>query len=502
MDVTIQYYTDDGELRTITVPNRAKDRQNILDGEGAPEGTVSGQKGAIYQDLTNGAVYVKQFDATDINGWSQLISESDLEEVLAQGSSNPEGQVTLPKGALYIDRQTASLYIKTTATGNTGWKLISADTSLLALKNLSNLSEEGEAHFANPSLSNLSSTGQAVLDSKELLENKTNVLNSSSTINQYPTAKVVYDTIVETTTPLADRDLSNLNVEGERHFIGMDQVRDCILEAPNGLPSRSGNTITLLANTILLCTSGVTSTKARNQVRVKISNAVSVTESYTSSTGIIDATVWYNHTDGNLTYSADSKYFRQVAQPTVSGNAVWFNPNTNLYKITNNSGSTWTTKSMCEIAKFTTNTSGAIASFWAYHPIVVATQDEIDNLDRRITEKSSFYEYTSGGEFKERFVTYCNTLNTNISTVSNNTNHASDLWLYSTPAYPYLPMTTQTSGTSHTFTTGGVVICTEATNVTVGQGAASLVFTNFVGMLPVGTGAVVSTTKSSYFANY
>ena len=92
-------------------------------------------------------------------------------------------------------------------------------------------------------------------------------------------------------------------------------------------------------------------------------------------------------------------------------------------------------------------------------------------------------------------------MNTNISSTSKG-DYEDAIWLYSSPVMPYVPLTTQTSGTSYTFNNGGMVICTSATNVTVGQGNASLTFTGFVGVLPVSMGSVVTTSKSSYFANY
>lgn len=384
MDVTIQYYDDEGILQTITIPNRAKDRAYILNGNGSPEGSKSAAKGSIYQDLTNGDAYVKQSTSTDDIGWSKFISASDLEDFLVQGSGSPEGSVTLPKGVLYVDRASAALYMKTTATGNTGWAMISADTSALANRDLSNLTTAGEGHFANLSLNNLNATGQALISGKENSANKiiefiTSGQGANVDNTHYPSAKLAYDTIMNTTNLLANRDLSNLNTEGERRFVGMDQVRDCILEASGGLPSSSGNIITLPAGTILLCANGVTNTNAVNNTRVTLGSALSVSEAYTATDGVLNATVFYNNTSSSLFYIKSSQYFRQIYAPSGFTEMLWYNPSDNTYKHTSDSGTTWTTYSMAEIGRFSTTETGAIDKFYPYHPIVVSTQDEVIN---------------------------------------------------------------------------------------------------------------------------
>ena len=146
-NVTLQYYDETGKLNTITIPNRAMDRAYILNGSGQPEGFVSGQAGALYQDLTNGDVYIKQVSASDVNGWQKIICLADLENSISKGAGSPEGVVVRNKGALYIDTNASSMYIKSSSTGNTGWELISIDTSALANTDLSNLTPLGEEHL-------------------------------------------------------------------------------------------------------------------------------------------------------------------------------------------------------------------------------------------------------------------------------------------------------------------------------------------------------------------
>lgn len=215
-DVSFQMFNESGELETYTIPNRAKDMQNIMNGEGNPEGSVSASMGVIYQDLENAKLFIKETPVGN-EGWSQVATQDYLNTIFLRGLGSPEGVVVASKGVLYVDANDASLYIKSTITGNTGWILLAIDVDVTNLANtsLSNLSFEGQEVLnqranvslsnlslagqevlnqrANISLSNLSLTGQAVLNAKENISNKVESLSSASTHAQYPSAKCVYD---------------------------------------------------------------------------------------------------------------------------------------------------------------------------------------------------------------------------------------------------------------------------------------------------------------------
>jgi hypothetical protein len=301
-----------------------------------------------------------------------------LEDFIIQGAGSPEGTISAPKGVLYIDRTNAALYLKSTSTGNTDWILISADTANLANKDLSNLSEIGSAHFANPSLSNLNATGSALINSKENVSNKTTAINSSSTDVQYPTAKAVYDLVGSGTLDSANKSLSNLNQTGEDKFVHtLSQVRDCIFKAPNGLPSVSGNIISLPSGTVLLCANGVDDDNAVKNEKVTTASALSISVSWTEAKSGV---VIFNGTNNSLIYFNEDDFFKVIVAPGGSVNMLWYNPNTNEYKVTSNSGSTWTTIKAAEIGRFTTNSSGTINSFYPYHPLRVAMEDDLNNI--------------------------------------------------------------------------------------------------------------------------
>ena len=79
LDVTFERYNDAGVLEDITLPNRAKDRTNVLTGAGSPNSVVSASAGALYLDITNLDLYYKA-TGSDAYGWIKLYSTYNLKE--------------------------------------------------------------------------------------------------------------------------------------------------------------------------------------------------------------------------------------------------------------------------------------------------------------------------------------------------------------------------------------------------------------------------------------
>jgi len=76
-DITIQIFDENGALQDYTIPNRAKDFNYIKNGQESPEATLVAVKGTLYQDLTNAQLYIKS-SATGNTGWNRLLTEADL----------------------------------------------------------------------------------------------------------------------------------------------------------------------------------------------------------------------------------------------------------------------------------------------------------------------------------------------------------------------------------------------------------------------------------------
>ena len=113
MDVQLEFYDVDGNAHTYVIPNRAKDKSYITNGEYAdPSDNVSAPIGTLYQSTTTGDVYIKMI-GEGATGWIKMISQSDLDRIIVQkaGDPNETGEVRA-FGTLYIDISTGYMYMR------------------------------------------------------------------------------------------------------------------------------------------------------------------------------------------------------------------------------------------------------------------------------------------------------------------------------------------------------------------------------------------------------
>lgn len=303
MEVTFQMFDKAGVLQTYTIPNRAKDFTYLLHGEGNPENNVVGDMGSLYQDTLNGNVYIKQIPGGK-TGWNLLLTQNVLDSYLLRGSGSPEGSTEATKGVLYVDDTNYALYMKTTTSGNTGWLLLTANTSVLANTNL-----------------------------------------------------------------------SNLTAVGENKFLGSTRLGDCILAAPNGVASHSGNQVILPHGTVALAANGLTSTNALNNKQIEITIGISSTISWsTQEVGI----ALYDESNTLLRCCKAINFYNTDSTPTISTSSdIWYNPLNNTYSYVN--ANSWETAVMVRVAKFETDSSGDISSFYPEYPVKLATMADINN---------------------------------------------------------------------------------------------------------------------------
>lgn len=385
MDVTLQMYDEAGVLQTYTIPNRAKDRANVLSGEGSPEGRVEGDKGVIYQDLQNGDLYIKII-AGGSAGWTKFVTSSEMQDILIEGIGSPEEVVVADRGTLYVDKPGATLYIKGTTEGSTGWVMISANTESLADRDLSNLSAEGERHFAKPDFSNISSVAQAMFDVKENVANKITSVSASSNNTRYPTAKAVYTFVTNSIANFADRDLSNVTTEAEIKFLGNNKLGNGVLEATTPIYREGeGNIIVLPINTKLLCTNGLNANGTyKNEVISIEGDPINGTiPNVASKNGFI----FYDYTTNLLRTPEEANYFYGTTTPALTMGAVWFNPVENVYYTVQEVGGSnvWAPSVIAEIGKWTTTSAGILDKLEPYRPMRLI-DTESRELDHSVIE--------------------------------------------------------------------------------------------------------------------
>lgn len=380
MDVTFKMYGEDGILQTYTIPNRAKDMAHLLNGEGSPEGNIYGSLGDIYQDLANGVLYIKE--TPDGNeGWSAFATQDYLETFILKGVGSPEGNIVANKGALYVDENSAGLYIKSTVTGNTGWVLISANTTVLADTSLSNLTTAGENHFANPSLSNLSTAGNTILDGKEVKSNKVTSITSSSTDTEYPSAKATYNLVSSSVTGFANTNLSNLTDTGNRKFIDWGYVKDCVISAPNGVVTKVDNfSYTIPQGMVLLGANGKTADNKYNNTVVILETACpGVTTGLTSTSGYI----FYDYSNNTARTCTKANFIESNTEPlTIGSGKIWFDSDdyTYHYVVEGGAGGTsyWDMAIMTMVGEFEVDSNGYLSKIFPRYPLTLANTRDVN----------------------------------------------------------------------------------------------------------------------------
>ena len=181
-NVTFEMFDESGVLREYTVKNLALSNKYRVTGNGDPEGNVIAKRGTIYQDLASGNLYIKRIEDGN-EGWAKLINKAFLDTYILQGNTNPNGVVSAATGTLYVDMDSATLYICIDETQKE-WSSVSP--SFL--------------DYASRDLDNITTAGMNVIKDTIVtqLGVKTTNVASGSTNGQIPTAKAVYDSVYVT----------------------------------------------------------------------------------------------------------------------------------------------------------------------------------------------------------------------------------------------------------------------------------------------------------------
>ena len=101
MDIIIERYDENGVLRKYVVPNRAKDKDNVITGHGTPEGVVPATIGKLYIDLDSNYLYYKTEGSTTSptsSGWLLILTTANSSDIYQE--RNEKGQ---PNGYAGLD---------------------------------------------------------------------------------------------------------------------------------------------------------------------------------------------------------------------------------------------------------------------------------------------------------------------------------------------------------------------------------------------------------------
>lgn len=136
-------------------------------------------------------------------------------------------------------------------------------------------------------------------------------------------------TAIEEGTPSganANTDLSNLTDEGEKHFLNKTQITNCMLEAPNGIATYSGTTVTVQEGTNYLFPNGRNSNNTlQNTTFTAASNITGTMSGSTAGTFVVFVT-----SESSLIFANNINYFITSTEPTAlndtTSQGVWYNP--------------------------------------------------------------------------------------------------------------------------------------------------------------------------------
>ena len=247
----------------------------------------------------------------------------------------------------------------------------------------------GEGHFANPSLSNLSTAGNAIINGKEDVSNKKTTISSASNDTEYPSAKAVYTYVSNSVDGLANTSLSNLTSQGKLKFIDWSHLRDCVLAAgANGaLVHKDGNSIKIPAEMIMLGANGLTADKRFNNALVIVSTEQELSG---AQVGVSDQEFYILcQADPESGYTSilprkckKSNFFVSTEEPSLSEiigvvDYIWYNPAENQYYfVPDPDGDVpryWSPAVMTLIGEFYVNALGSLSSVTAYNPLELVT---------------------------------------------------------------------------------------------------------------------------------
>lgn len=184
------------------------------------------------------------------------------------------------------------------------------------------------------------------------------------------------------------------------NYIGYDRLTvGYILSAPNGVPSvsfsGSAATVTIKGGTQSIVPSGMTADNIHNNTSFVLENDSSVIFNLSTAQEWmkrLNAYIFYNSTTSTFLVYTWSDFYYGVQQPTVpssaSNYALWFDTANNVYKATENKGSTWVeVPGVFFVAR--TIPTGSAFYLEQKTPLTLATEFDIERITDIMNKKIS-----------------------------------------------------------------------------------------------------------------
>ncbi|MBQ9244874.1 hypothetical protein IJ182_01250 [bacterium] len=159
--------------------------------------------------------------------------------------------------------------------------------------------------------------------------------------------------------------LDNLSTAGEKHFLNKMQISNCILEAPNGVFTYIGSTITISSGLKVLIPNGKNNDGTLTNIEYTVTSDISDTPALD-----VNKYVFVNK-NGTIYYA--SNYYVSDIEPTSSvTNDVWYSPFQNK-TFKRNMASFWENIPLVCLGVVMTN-----RTYMPYKPVTLVTVNDID----------------------------------------------------------------------------------------------------------------------------
>lgn len=158
----------------------------------------------------------------------------------------------------------------------------------------------------------------------------------------------------------AFKDLSNTNF-----------TTNCILEAPNGIASYENTTITVKEGLKLLISNGRNSNGTLKNIEYTVDKDIQYTPNMNSEKRDL-----FIASNGNISsYDPKAVHISTIQPKITQTEGAWYNPIDNIWKVSNNTGNTWTESNIIRIGFFETDDS-TITSLKNENPINILKYDD------------------------------------------------------------------------------------------------------------------------------
>lgn len=195
---------------------------------------------------------------------------------------------------------------------------------------------------------------------------------------------------------LANSDLSNLTETGEKHFLNKSQVTNCILEAPNGVATYMGDTLTVKQGLKVLIPNGRNADGTLKNIEYTLENDITktITTTYEHSD------FFFIKNDGTcFLFGVESiSFYNKLTDRPTPGTGIYkccFVDETNFWYVTSN-GSPYEEFKMAKLGTFSSNASSQITKLNADEPINLLKQSDKTNITNWSFPSNKYIDLTLG----------------------------------------------------------------------------------------------------------